>query len=70
MKYSILEMPNKKCLHCDKAIVAIGNKRANGGMTNDWETRKYHKKCFKEIQEINEYKRQMERLGEFIGTGL
>ena len=50
-------MPNKKCLHCNRAMVAIGDKRANGGMTNEWETRKYHKKCFKEIRRNEVHKK-------------
>ena len=52
-------MPNKKCLHCNRAMVAIGNERANGGMTIEWETRKYHKKCFNEIRRNEVHKRLM-----------
>ncbi len=38
------------CLLCNKVLVPIGSKRANGKATHtDWECRKYHKKCFKEL---------------------
>jgi len=39
-----------KCLYCGKPIVAIGTSRENGAFHNDWKGRKYHKKCFKELQ--------------------
>jgi len=44
-----------KCLKCGVALVSIGKQRANGkdftsnkNDNNDWATRKYHKKCWKE----------------------
>ena len=40
-------MPN--CEYCDKPLVAIGTARGNGKSSHgDWDTRKYHKKCWKE----------------------
>ena len=48
-------MPNKKCEHCGRALVAIGRDRENGKQSHDdWSTRKYHKKCWKEVQEAEE----------------
>tara|TARA_R110000868_G_scaffold230762_2_gene484019 strand:- start:779 stop:946 length:168 start_codon:yes stop_codon:yes gene_type:complete len=41
-----------KCLLCKKTIVAIGTSRENGANHNDWNNRKYHKKCYKELQWI------------------
>ena len=49
-------MPNKKCLHCNRAMVAIGDKRANGGMTNEWETRKYHKNVSRKLDKLKSIK--------------
>ena len=44
-------MLNKKiCLYCNKTLVPIGNSRINGKFHDDWQTRKYHKKCYFEIQ--------------------
>lgn len=40
------------CEHCKKALVSIGSKRANGKIgQNDWKGRKYHKTCYKLVQE-------------------
>ena len=39
------------CKLCDKAIVAINNSRKNGKIGKDWDTRKYHKKCWKKLKE-------------------
>lgn len=40
-------MPN--CQYCDKPLVSIGTARENGKRTHsDWDTRKLHKKCWKE----------------------
>ncbi len=56
-----IEKPKKpKCLHCHRPLVAIADQRKNGeifrNMKNiefgDWENRKYHKKCIKEIREL------------------
>lgn len=38
-------MESKKCVYCDKNLRPIGNARKNGKLHNDWESRKYHKKC-------------------------
>jgi hypothetical protein len=37
------------CSYCKKVLQPIGNKRKNGKLHNDWNTRKLHKKCFKII---------------------
>lgn len=34
------------CEHCGKKLVAIGNRRKNGKSHDDWDSRKYHKKCW------------------------
>jgi hypothetical protein len=50
-----------KCEKCKKALVAIADKRQNGKIGNDWDTRKYHKKCYKELiaeMELREYIRR------------
>ena len=46
------------CEKCGKRLPAIGTARKNGkeyasqtGFNADWDDRKYHKKCFKEIKE-------------------
>jgi len=43
------------CEHCGKALRLIGATRKNGKQINngtgkDWKSRKYHKKCFKELK--------------------
>jgi hypothetical protein len=40
---------NKICLHCGIKMPVIGSNRTNGADHDDWETRMFHKKCFKEI---------------------
>jgi hypothetical protein len=40
---------NKICLYCFRKLVPIGIARRNGGWGVDWDTRRFHKKCFKEI---------------------
>lgn len=47
------------CLHCHKPLVKIGNERKNGAQITDWETRVYHKKCYKEKQEYDNIKRMI-----------
>jgi hypothetical protein len=44
------------CLHCNKPLKKIGNNNLNDKQPyyligNDWNGRKYHKKCWKEIKE-------------------
>ena len=39
-----------QCEYCGKALVTIGSDRKNGKPHADWATRKYHKKCWKELQ--------------------
>jgi len=43
-------MENHICKLCKKSLVPIGNKRKNGADHNDWKKRKYHKKCFKIVE--------------------
>ncbi len=47
-------MPN--CLKCHKPLKSIGTSRKNGKPHADWDTREYHKCCWKIIkeQEANE----------------
>ena len=48
-------MVNKKCERCGKALVSIGTSRKNGKRYHDdWSTRKYHKRCWKEMQDEEE----------------
>ena len=42
----------RKCKHCGKTI-----KRIN----NDWNSREYHKKCYKEIEEMKSMIINMEK---------
>ena len=42
-------IPKRLCRVCHRALVAIGYKRQNGKLHNDWTSREYHKKCWKEI---------------------
>tara|TARA_R100000388_G_scaffold69134_1_gene49971 strand:+ start:64 stop:252 length:189 start_codon:yes stop_codon:yes gene_type:complete len=39
--------PIGNCKYCDKPLRAFGKERKNGKSHDDWETREYHKKCFK-----------------------
>ena len=42
----------KKCLKCGKTLKPIGDKRMGGALhVTDWETRKYHKCCYKKVME-------------------
>ena len=42
------------CLECGKPLKSIGTARKNGKTSHgDWETREYHKKCWKELQNKN-----------------
>jgi len=48
-----------KCLYCNKSLRLIGRTRKNGKeIANhngcDWKDRKYHKKCFKELKDIQD----------------
>jgi hypothetical protein len=41
------------CCACNKPLVAIGTARQNGTLRHeDWENRKYHKKCYKDLPRI------------------
>ena len=51
---------NNKCLKCGRALTSIGLDRKNGRTTEDkynkdWDTRKYHKKCWREKKEHQEF---------------
>ena len=51
---------NCYCEYCGKRLQAIGNQRKNGKKfskngSNDWDSRKYHKKCFKAIDDEKTY---------------
>ena len=35
------------CEFCGKSLVAIHSSRKNGKLGKDWDSRKYHKKCWK-----------------------
>ena len=51
----------RKCQHCGGTLRAIGRQRKNGrprymgASFDDWSTRKYHKKCYKEVKEQKQY---------------
>tara|TARA_R110002020_G_scaffold92325_13_gene223666 strand:- start:4201 stop:4410 length:210 start_codon:yes stop_codon:yes gene_type:complete len=54
-----------RCLKCGRALVKIGSDRTGGrSLSNttgkDWATRKYHKKCWKELQEDKAIERMLE----------
>ena len=42
------------CQCCFKKLVPIGNSRANGASHDDWDGRKYHKKCWMEMKDEEE----------------
>jgi len=44
----------RKCLHCRRGLQPIGNSRSNGKCHDDWEARKYHKKCWVKLQSWEE----------------
>ena len=47
----MVDPPKKKklCEYCNKPLVSFGYNRQNGKAHNDWKTRQYHKKCWKEL---------------------
>jgi len=50
------------CQECGKPLRSIGTARKNGKMTHgDWATREYHKKCWKEREEIRRILEEVER---------
>ena len=52
----------KFCLKCSKKLVAIHDERINGNKTKfDWNSRKYHKKCWLIIKKEEEFKEQLKR---------
>ena len=51
------------CRHCNKALVPIADKRENGtSRHSDWPNRKYHKKCWKELEHQREMKYEQSRI--------
>jgi Zn-finger protein len=47
------------CIYCNKPLKLIGNERKGGKSINnsngkDWSSRKYHKKCWKHIKDIQD----------------
>jgi hypothetical protein len=38
----------RKCKMCGKTLALVGDARKNGKMHQDWNTRDYHKSCYKE----------------------
>lgn len=47
-------LDRKLCKSCGRKIVPIGSSRVNGKWHSDWDTREYHKKCWKEKMIIEE----------------
>lgn len=54
------EEKTKLCLHCNKPLVAIGTNRKNGAPHGDWDTRKYHKKCWADVKYEKELKQKIQ----------
>ena len=44
-------LDSRLCLECFRPLVPIGTSRANGAWHNDWESRRYHKRCWSRIDE-------------------
>lgn len=63
---SLLETKKHKCVYCGKVLVKIGRKRVNGKNHDDWDDRKYHKKCFKIISDRGDIIKKYELKIEFI----
>lgn len=40
------------CKFCGRRLVAVGNARSNGKSHNDWTSREYHKKCWKQLRDF------------------
>lgn len=40
------------CIICNKKVVPFGTSRKNGNKTPDWESRKMHKKCWKQRNDL------------------
>jgi hypothetical protein len=48
-----------RCMYCQKPLVKIGNERKNGASIADWDTRIYHKKCYKELNNLHNSKKHV-----------
>lgn len=44
------EKENRICKLCKGTLRAVGNGRKNGKNHDDWKSREYHKKCWKDIR--------------------
>ena len=54
-----------RCVKCNKPLVPIGTKRKNGvSHHDDWSSRQYHKKCWKEHIDMLMYKEMFAYMGE------
>jgi hypothetical protein len=43
--------PKPKCKLCDKTLVPLADRRKRGTRRhNDWDSRPYHKKCWKQLR--------------------
>jgi len=65
--------PIGNCKYCNKPLRAFGKERKNGKSHDDWETREYHKKCFKQIGGFGAptpINRNYEKLKKFIECDL
>lgn len=47
------------CTECNKKLLPIGKKKDGSTKFEDWETRKMHKKCYKEYITIQNFLRMM-----------
>lgn len=55
------------CEYCGKPLKKIGFDRSNGRLYSgnngkDWDGRKYHKKCYKEVKEREQVMRMLDDL--------
>lgn len=58
------EAERRYCLHCQKPLQPINSLRKNGKQhRHDREDRKYHKRCWKVIEQVRETNRTFESLG-------
>ena len=48
--YVAIDLFSRVCQHCQKPLRMIGVQRKNGKeLYKDWNSRKWHKKCYKKI---------------------
>ncbi len=58
------EKEKRICQECGGTLRAVGNSRKNGKNHDDWKSREYHKKCWKEIQSEREFHQKWMKLEE------